>query len=259
MKLKSVIDKILKVVVLSLMLSACGEPFRATLSTGSDLTGESQGGSRWFDENGNRRTNDTEVNSDQAAISQYWDEIQGNQNRSEAINNMIEAFDLIASPAENNRIRLTARLVLSCNNAGSFQRTVENVNMQPGLIIEYGRQGDFELESQCTTQRCDEMMVAVRKVAGSNRGVLLIPLGVGGTADGQIVYVPRNITRTAYFGDFEFDHVGEFEAENSCRIRSGNSSDSLTDRLIDRGKEIIRDELVEQGQDLLEDWFDGIF
>ncbi len=253
MNLKLVLNSILKFLFLATLISACGEPFRATLSSNENLTELSEGGSSWFDHNGDRITSD-QVNQDQAVISQYWNEIQASPNRSEAINNMIQAFDLIVTPASNNQVQLTGRLVLNCSQAHSFQKTVSSVNLQTGVTIDYGTQGEFEMESQCTTERCDEMMVAIRKVSGSNRGLLLIPVGVAGATESQIVYVPRTITRTQYFGDFDYQHVGDFESENSCRV-STSGSGSLGDILRERGIELLQDAL----QDQVNNFLDGLF
>lgn len=244
-------SKVAKFLILSIVVISfcgCGEAFRGTSSNGSIQQTDSE----FFNEDGERRSF-TDANVDRDILVSYTNELRGQESSTQAVTSVIRAFDMVLKADANNNFSLQGRLVVSCSENYTFNRNVNTSELQSMAPVSLGTQGPFRLEIRCTNQSCQELVAVIRKVSGSNQGTVLVGLAVGGQRDKEILYVSRSVEYQPYFASFA--HVQRFEQVNSCSVSSNSNDDDDNQTIGD----ILTDQAVEIGTDLLKGWLNDKF
>lgn len=217
--------------LLILAFSGCGEAFRGQSSFDADSEFENEdltGTLRGFDSS-NSSSRDREI------LMSYQREFTLSRSEMKRLNDSFEAFDIVLSIESGNQARVRARMALGCGNGREFESTTSAGNLQAGQLVDLGRDGDYRVEVQCNKANCREMVAAIYKVSGSNRGMILMGLEVAGkTGDTQVLYKYRPVNLYPFFAQMEYEHVSKYEDEKSCSVVSDSSNENrnILDTLI---------------------------
>ncbi len=243
--------RFLTLMILIAGLGACGEGFRGENSLGSFQDTDSE----YFDSQGNRRSF-TQNNVDQEILRNYANELQGRESATQDMSDDISAFDLSLTADNNQDFSMMARIVVSCSEGYEIESEINRSQLQAMQSIVLGRDGPYEVEVQCTSRSCQELVAVIRKISGSNRGTVLAGLAVGGQSEGEILYVSRHVDHEPYFASFT--NVPNFESRNSCSVGNGGSNsigDILTDRAVEVGQELLETWWEQKGDELIDSLF----
>lgn len=239
-------------ILLIIVFSGCGEAFRGQNSFNLDDdfgNDEFSQTLRGFGASDNA-TRDNEI------LMSYQSQFSSSREEIENLNESFKAFDLLLTAASNNRANVRARMALGCGDGLQFEATVPSADLQSGQKISLGRTGDYRVEVQCNKANCNQMVAAISKVAGADRGLILMGLEVGGrTGETQILYKHRPVNLYPFFAQMEYEHVSAYESDKNCTVISNGGSSENEDRsifdVLVNGDE---SDLIDLGKDWLLDY-----
>lgn len=252
-------QNLLALIALLVMTNGCGEGFRSI-----DRFQTEESTAELFDQQGNRRNLSTPDN-DQFIMQSYANELNGTELDSVRLTQRVQAFDMIMEGLSDGGLSLNARLMISCNETYSFKREIVIDQLRALQVQRLGRQGDYEVEVRCSQRDCNEMVAAIRKFRGVDRGTVLVGLAIGGQGGTQVLFVSRSVRYAPYFASFP--NVISYGESNSCEFEDPDSPDDepdsieelLTDRAVEIGREFLEENLGELIGNVVGDGLDDLF
>ena len=203
----------ISILMMLLMLTACGEPYRATYQR-ELFTGEEE-----FVTREGERVSNTNIHVDQRIFNEYVQEMVGDEDDINDLHDSISAFDIVLTKRDNGEVQLNARIALGCNNGVMMTGNSTDAIVRASAVngpIGFFPHPEYYVEFRCTTVRCEEMIAAIRKTSGAHQALILAPLAISGGTGDQLIYGIRDVNLLPYYAEFDYNNVADFERDNSC-------------------------------------------
>lgn len=236
-----------------LLLTNCGESFRAQSSISQNIQGD-RSQVDIFNDNGFRAPLTSTDRDRQIALS-YQSELQGQEHQTLNLTQAIQALDLALVPGSSqDNTGLIGRVHFSCDQIVNFQTQVTPQMLQSQQRLNLTSDSpEVSLRIQCVDSGCNELVVAIRRQSGGLVGTVLVGMAANLQQQNSVTYFSRNVNHRPYFATF---HSGaQYRQQNNCPVLMSEDERSVTDRILDVVQEESTQYLVDEARDFLESLF----
>lgn len=235
---------------ITLIISACGEPFKSGLH--GDLTGF---GNSWRSFWTHDPTIDGDMDADKNVLYDYRTELEGKENKTILLSRKIKAFDFSLSKVSGTESGLKARITLSCDSLLDYRKKVNSSDLHSTEVINLGTKENYNLQVECTNTDCSQMVAAIRDRSPGESATVLVGLTTDKKFGEALIYTTRSVAYTPYFQTFySYEH---YNHKNNCST-TGNNNDSFH-QIVDFIDRNIPDEWRDEAEDEMGDFIEDLF
>lgn len=242
-------------ILTALVLSHCGEPFRAQEMSSQDLQpNSSQGQQTYFNQEGFRipiPTQNNHTSADEDILRRYGQLLEGREAQTQALTQEIQAFDFIIAPQSSSQVQIQARVHFSCSNRVEFQgeASLQGLLSNDGVEVN-SNSSNMSMRAHCADQSCRQMVVSLSRQSEQGLATVLIGLAANTQQSTGVGYMSRQVAHTPYFAHF---HSGaHFQQMNNCTNNQDSSSESPVNQLFGVIQERATDYIVDQANNFLQ-------
>ena len=243
------IKSFLKFLLISLMITGCGEAMRTSPmeadKTYQNLPGHGSPSGSWTM---NTNSNPAREDVDQRIMNTYTSELRDKEDEITALGQKIQAFDISLSRVSEDKLRLLARITFNCVRVIDYDTTLKQSDLTSLKVMNINAKDSYDLRVQCTSNSCTNMVVAVRHNKPAGATTLLVGMEASKQVGKELVYAGRRVSHSPYFQFF--DSYDLYSQRNDCALRRNSFSDQLQDAVQDRVQERITEQVVESLEDL---------
>ena len=226
------------------IFNGCGEAFRMNSDYNqfvSDFNNQ-QRDSFWTHD----PSIDGEMEPDKKILFKYQSELEEKENETTLLGRKIKAFDLSLSKESDDEFEIKARITFNCNNFLDFKKSLRASDLRSHSALDIGVKNSYNLRVHCSLSNCREMVAVIREAGAGRQATVLVGLMADKKKEQEIFYSTRSVPYRPYFQSYHgYSH---FVEKNKCSTEENNNS--WTDIILDQVKDKIKDEVIEELEDL---------